>query len=103
MTATIDKDRWAETTFAMRTFDDAATWSTIGVAEDDTPRVYGDVSALAVGTPLEVRAVSVGVGTLAGDSALVWVLERSRSPFPAPTTPKWDAPRTGNRTAPKPR
>ncbi|MEO7588783.1 MAG: alpha-amylase family glycosyl hydrolase, partial [Arachnia sp.] len=73
MTATIDKDRWAETTFAMRTFDDAATWSTIGVAEDDTPRVYGDVSALAVGTPLEVRAVSVGVGTLAGDSALVWV------------------------------
>ncbi len=73
MTATIAEDRWAETTFAMRTYDDGAAWSTIGVAEDDTPRVYADVSALAEGTPLEVRAVTVGLDTLAGDSALVWV------------------------------
>ncbi|MDO5735586.1 MAG: pullulanase-type alpha-1,6-glucosidase [Propionibacteriaceae bacterium] len=73
MSATIDENRWAETTFAMRTFQDAATWSTIGVAEDDTPRVYGDVSALAVGTPVQVRAVSVSLDSRSGDSALVWV------------------------------
>ena len=73
MTATIDDDRWAETTFAMRTFDDAASWSTIGVAEDDTPRVYADVAALTVGTPVEVRAVTTGIDTVAGDSSLVWV------------------------------
>nr|WP_255622168.1 pullulanase-type alpha-1,6-glucosidase [Tessaracoccus sp. OS52] len=74
LTATVPADRWAETTFAYRTYESGAQFNTIGIAEDDTPRVYADFSAHALGTPLEVRSVLTDAdGVAGGDSALVWV------------------------------
>ncbi|WP_261340779.1 pullulanase-type alpha-1,6-glucosidase [Tessaracoccus flavus] len=73
VSATVTADRWAETTFAMRELG-STDWQTIGVAEDDTPRVFADVSALATGSLLEVRAVTVdAAGAIGGDSALAVV------------------------------
>src|SRR5699024_7103880 len=73
LTATVDADRWAETTFAYRTLGAGGGFATIAVAEDDTPRVYAAFSAHEAGTPLEVRGVLTDADGVAGDSALVWV------------------------------
>ncbi len=56
--ATTTAHRWAETTFSYRPLG-TNQWTTIGTAEDDTPRVFADLSALATGTVLELRAVTV--------------------------------------------
>ncbi|WP_375141893.1 pullulanase-type alpha-1,6-glucosidase [Zhihengliuella sp.] len=49
---------WAETSFAWRVAG-SAEWAPLGTAEDTTPRVFHDTSALAAGTLLEYRAVAV--------------------------------------------
>lgn len=55
--ATTAADRWAETTFSYRPLG-TDEWTAVGTAEDDTPRVYADLSNLSAGTVLEVRAVT---------------------------------------------
>lgn len=73
VSATTASHRWAETTFSYRTLG-STEWTTIGTAEDDTPRVYADVSGLADGTVIEVRAVTTdAAGNRAADSALAVV------------------------------
>ncbi|MGP9708448.1 pullulanase-type alpha-1,6-glucosidase [Brachybacterium sp. AOP24-D1-21] len=57
ISADVTADRWAETSFSWRLAGEA-TWTALGTAEDDTPRVFHDVSSLPVGTLLEYRAVS---------------------------------------------
>ena len=54
--ATTTDNRWAETSFSYRPLG-AHQWTPLGTGEDDTPRVMADVSGLAPGTVLEVRAV----------------------------------------------
>ncbi|WP_189350385.1 pullulanase-type alpha-1,6-glucosidase [Zhihengliuella salsuginis] len=49
---------WAETSFAWRVAG-STEWAPLGTAEDTTPRVFQDTSALADGTLLEYRAVAV--------------------------------------------
>ena len=73
VSATTASHRWAETTFSYRPLG-STEWTTIGTAEDDTPRVFADVSGLADGTVLEVRAVTTdAAGNRAADSALAVV------------------------------
>jgi len=55
---TVASDRWSRTSFAYRVVG-SADWTTLGTAEDTTPRVFADVSGLATGTLLELRAVSL--------------------------------------------
>ena len=57
VSATLTADRWAETSFAYRVVGDTG-WTLLGTAEDTTPRVFHDTSALADGTLLEYRAVT---------------------------------------------
>ncbi|MBB5832397.1 pullulanase-type alpha-1,6-glucosidase [Brachybacterium aquaticum] len=57
ISAAVAADRWAETTFSYRVAGEAG-WTALGTAEDDTPRVFHDVSGLAPGTLIEYRAVS---------------------------------------------
>ncbi|WP_338068835.1 pullulanase-type alpha-1,6-glucosidase [Cellulomonas endophytica] len=63
--ADVADDRWAETSFAWRVVG-ADAWTPLGTAEDDEPRVWHDVDALAPGTLVEYRAVTVDA---AGDRA----------------------------------
>ncbi|MDO4901361.1 alpha-amylase family glycosyl hydrolase [Actinomyces sp.] len=71
--ATTTANRWAETTFSYRRLG-TEDWTTVGTAEDDTPRVYADLSALPAGTVLEVRAVTTdAVGSRAAASTLAVV------------------------------
>ena len=66
-------DRWAETTFSYRPLG-TEDWTTVGTAEDDTPRVYADLSAVPTGTVLEVRAVTTdAAGNRAAASTLAVV------------------------------
>ena len=58
VTADIADDRWAETSFSFRIVGETA-YHPLGTAEDDTPRVFHDVSALPAGTLVEYRAVTV--------------------------------------------
>ncbi|SPT53709.1 Alpha-amylase precursor [Actinomyces bovis] len=67
ITATTTAHRWAETTFSYRPVG-TTEWTTVGTAEDDTPRVFADVSALPAGTVLELRAVTTDA---AGNKAAV--------------------------------
>lgn len=57
VSATVTADRWAETSFAYRLAGESG-WTPLGTAEDDTPRVFHDVSGLPDGTVVEYRAVS---------------------------------------------
>jgi len=57
VTADIDDDTWAETSFAYRVVGDPG-WTPLGTAETTQPRVFHDVTALAPGTLVEYRAVS---------------------------------------------
>ncbi|MEE1619368.1 pullulanase-type alpha-1,6-glucosidase [Brachybacterium sp. J153] len=57
ITADVADDRWAETTFSYRLAGDP-TWTSLGTAEDDSPRVFHDVSDLPTGALVEYRAVS---------------------------------------------
>ena len=73
ITATVAANRWAETTFSYRVVG-SDEWVSLGTAEDDTPRVFADLSGLATGTAIEVRAVTTDAsGNLAADSALAVV------------------------------
>lgn len=68
--AEIAQDRWAETSFAWR-LAGSAEWTDLGVAEDDTPRVFHDVSSLPTGTLVEYRAVSIdAAGATVVDTAI---------------------------------
>ena len=58
VTADVDNDVWQQTSFSYRVAGDAA-WEALGTAETTTPRVFHDVTALARGTLVEYRAVSV--------------------------------------------
>ncbi len=58
VTADIADDRWAETSFSFRIVGETA-YHPLGTAEDDTPRVFHDVSSLPAGTLVEYRAVTV--------------------------------------------
>ncbi|WP_341360367.1 pullulanase-type alpha-1,6-glucosidase [Georgenia sp. M64] len=58
VTADVADDVWSETTFSYRIVGETA-WTTLGTAEDDTPRVFHDVDGLAAGTLVEYRAVTV--------------------------------------------
>ncbi|WP_203234177.1 alpha-amylase family glycosyl hydrolase [Actinomyces sp. 565] len=65
--------RWAETTFSYRPLG-TEEWTVVGTAEDDTPRVYADLSAVPTGTVLEVRAVTTdAAGNRAATSTLAVV------------------------------
>ncbi|MBB1509751.1 pullulanase-type alpha-1,6-glucosidase [Tessaracoccus sp. MC1756] len=55
--ADIADDRWAETSFAYRVAG-SSSYTPLGTAETDQPRVFGDFGAHLPGTVLEVRAVS---------------------------------------------
>ncbi|TFC54386.1 pullulanase-type alpha-1,6-glucosidase [Cryobacterium sp. TMT2-17-1] len=55
--ATVDDGTWQETGFAWRVVGDTA-WTSLGTAEDTTPRVFHDTAGLATGTLVEYRAVS---------------------------------------------
>ncbi|MEV8027750.1 pullulanase-type alpha-1,6-glucosidase [Cellulosimicrobium funkei] len=57
VTATVDADAWAETSFAWREVG-SAEWHPLGTAEDTAPRVFHDVAGLADGTLVEYRAVT---------------------------------------------
>nr|WP_245534481.1 pullulanase-type alpha-1,6-glucosidase [Xylanimonas cellulosilytica] len=57
VSADVDDDAWAETSFAWREVGTAG-WHALGTAEDTTPRVFHDVAALAEGTLVEYRAVT---------------------------------------------
>ncbi|RRD51717.1 pullulanase-type alpha-1,6-glucosidase [Buchananella hordeovulneris] len=71
--ATTGAHRWAETTFALRPLG-TSDWQVVGVAEDDTPRVFADTRAWQPGTVLEARAVTTdAAGQVSGDSALLVV------------------------------
>ena len=58
VTADVDDNLWQQTSFSYRVAGDAA-WAALGTAETTTPRVFHDVTALARGTLVEYRAVSV--------------------------------------------
>ena len=71
VTAEIAPGRWAQTSFAYRVVG-KSTYTPLGVAEDDTPRVFADFTHLAAGTLVEVRAVSVDAdGSVVAASTLV--------------------------------
>ena len=58
VSAAVDSDVWQETSFAWRIVGDAS-FTPLGTAEDGSPRVFHDTEALAPGTLVEYRAVSV--------------------------------------------
>ncbi|RTE50681.1 pullulanase-type alpha-1,6-glucosidase [Actinobaculum sp. 352] len=58
VTATVQDDHWAETTFAYRLVG-TNEWTSLGTATGDSPRVFHDVSGLKEGTLIEYRAISV--------------------------------------------
>ncbi|MDN5685261.1 MAG: pullulanase-type alpha-1,6-glucosidase [Brachybacterium sp.] len=73
LTADLTGDRWAETTFSYRLAGETS-WTGLGTAEDDTPRVFHDVSDLPAGTLIEYRAVSTdaaGAHVAASTTAVV--------------------------------
>ncbi len=55
--ADVDDSTWQETSFAWRVAGDT-DWTSLGTAEDTTPRIFHDTAGLATGTLLEYRAVS---------------------------------------------
>uniref|UniRef100_UPI003399C547 pullulanase-type alpha-1,6-glucosidase n=1 Tax=Agromyces litoreus TaxID=3158561 RepID=UPI003399C547 len=55
--ADVDDATWQETSFAWRVAG-SDEWTSLGTAEDTTPRVFHDTAGLANGTLLEYRAVS---------------------------------------------
>ena len=55
--ADVDDAIWQETSFAWRVAGDT-DWTSLGTAEDTSPRVFHDTSGLTAGTLLEYRAVS---------------------------------------------
>ncbi|MGO2557750.1 pullulanase-type alpha-1,6-glucosidase [Brachybacterium sp.] len=68
LSAAVAADRWAETSFSYRLAGEVA-WTSLGTAEDDTPRVFHDVGALPAGTLIEYRAVSTdAAGNRVADS-----------------------------------
>ncbi|MGN8246530.1 pullulanase-type alpha-1,6-glucosidase [Cellulomonas soli] len=58
VSADVADDVWSQTSFGYRTVGDD-TWTALGTAETTSPRVFHDVSALADGTLVEYRAVTV--------------------------------------------
>ncbi|MPV36651.1 pullulanase-type alpha-1,6-glucosidase [Georgenia subflava] len=58
VTADVADDVWAETTFSYRLVGEEG-WTTLGTAEDDTPRVFHDTAGLPAGSLVEYRAVTV--------------------------------------------
>ena len=55
--ANVDDATWQETSFSWRVAGDT-DWTSLGTAEDTTPRVFHDTAGLARGTLIEYRAVS---------------------------------------------
>ncbi|MDO4242864.1 MAG: alpha-amylase family glycosyl hydrolase [Actinomyces sp.] len=71
--ATTTPHRWAETTFSYRELG-TQEWTTLGTAEDTSPRVFADVTGLPTGTVIELRAVTTdAAGNRVADSALAVV------------------------------
>ncbi|MFH5822174.1 pullulanase-type alpha-1,6-glucosidase [Georgenia sp. AZ-5] len=58
VSADVADDVWSETTFSYRLVGEQG-WTTLGTAEDDTPRVFHDTTGLPAGTLVEYRAVTV--------------------------------------------
>ncbi|MGC5629387.1 pullulanase-type alpha-1,6-glucosidase [Georgenia sp. Z1344] len=57
ISADVPDNHYLETSFAYRVAGET-DWQPLGVAEDDTPRVFHDVEGLAAGTVVEYRAVA---------------------------------------------
>ncbi|WP_430648020.1 pullulanase-type alpha-1,6-glucosidase [Agromyces sp. GXS1127] len=57
VSADVDDATWQETSFAWRVAG-SADWTSLGTAEDTTPRVFHDTTGLAPGTLVEYRAIS---------------------------------------------
>jgi pullulanase-type alpha-1,6-glucosidase len=71
--ADVPDDAWSETSFSYRVLGDDA-WTPLGTAETTDPRVFHDVSALAKGSVVEYRAVTVdAAGTRTADSTFAGV------------------------------
>ncbi|GAB2541088.1 pullulanase-type alpha-1,6-glucosidase [Brachybacterium huguangmaarense] len=70
ISASLVRGRLAETSFSYRLAGES-DWTPLGTAEDDTPRVYHDVSGLPAGTVVEYRAVSTDAdGSRVADSGV---------------------------------
>ncbi|WP_082031135.1 pullulanase-type alpha-1,6-glucosidase [Tessaracoccus massiliensis] len=73
ITADVADGRWAETSFAYRPVG-SSSYTALGTAETDQPRVFADFGDLAAGTLVEVRAVSTDAdGSKVAHSATVVV------------------------------
>ncbi|MCL6422227.1 pullulanase-type alpha-1,6-glucosidase [Brachybacterium sp. JHP9] len=84
ISASVSADRWAETSFSYRLAGQSA-WTSLGTAEDDTPRVFHDVRALPRGTVVEYRAVSTdasGARVAASSTGVVGVDLGTEAPTP---------------------
>ncbi|WP_220456750.1 alpha-amylase family glycosyl hydrolase [Changpingibacter yushuensis] len=83
---------WHETTFLWRVVGDS-DWTTLGTAEDTSPRVFHDVSDLATGTLVEYRAVAVDAsGTVAATSSFASVGNNVSTEVPTtPENPTYDS------------